>query len=65
MTLLSDENIHSYIEDYKNYQEIKKNAKSPFKQAVADLNRFTIIHYHGGVSIDITSILFNGLSWLD
>jgi hypothetical protein len=37
-------NIENYIEDIENYKKVKNNAKSPFKQAIADLNRFTILY---------------------
>jgi hypothetical protein len=45
---------------------VRRNAAHPdWKAALSDLIRLHVIAANGGVYMDITTILFEGLNWLD
>ena len=46
--------------------KVRKNASHPeWKAVMVDLIRFNVVAANGGVYMDITTILFDGLGWLD
>jgi mannosyltransferase OCH1-like enzyme len=65
LNMLSEDMLPNYIDDYNTFLEIIKNAKTPFRQNRGDLVRFSLLDDHGGVYIDISTILIYGLKWLE
>jgi hypothetical protein len=66
-TILSDDNLHEHIPDYyQKFLPVKDNPKHPmWKANFADLVRLAIIDQKGGMYLDVSTILFKGLGWLE
>jgi mannosyltransferase OCH1-like enzyme len=45
-------------------QAVINNRQVPFIQSMADYIRLSLLEQNGGVYLDLTSILINGMSWV-